>query len=572
MSATLQVIVNAGAPQTGGIDVADGDVIQLTAASKAGWGNPASRWEIYDCPDGFNPAGWTADPSGVGFYVIGSDDPPSFTMDGDLWGKYVTRLTGPDGVVDESTMLCLPSPIGLRGIARREGDQFGGAKRQWVGEHNADLRALSSLVNPATEATEIPLVLDHNFVTTVSASADPFVLQIEQTGHKEGMQGTYLIPAGNRTSLILAPMLNVQGDLSVDVNGVVTGFDDAFDWKIVVTYTAGGFLTLARKIVDDDLVAPTIVSRTVNGANPNALVVVCYERVNVAALTGLSMPFTVGTARTLTAVESGNGTNTITFTLSGNLAGTETATFDIAAGSALKSLNGVPVAAGSGPVIMAFGPSDLVTGAQHLWRGDSRTLSGADVLTVIDQLNGKTLTSGATAPTTTTLGSLAAPAMQLTAGAYLTTGVIAAETMTSGSLNLIFRIVTGADRALVVGGNGTTFEALNYIAGGGVSLLAASDNAQTGGLTAGWTPGTGIHSICFTWDPLGREQYLDNTLHDSDTTDATTPTITKWVFGALLDLSTLSGGTIIVGEIQVGNTHLANGTEIHNIRASRYGT
>ena len=71
---------------------------------------------------------------------------------------------------------------------------------------------------------------------------------------------------------------------------------------------------------------------------------------------------------------------------------------------------------------------------------------------------------------------------------------------------------------------------------------------------------------------MGREQYLDNTLHDSDTTDATTPTITKWVFGALLDLSTLSGGTIIVGEIQVGNTHLANGTEIHNIRASRYGT
>lgn len=572
MSATLQAIVNGGPPQTGGIDVADGDVVQLTAASKVGWGNPATRWEIYDHPDGFAPAGWTADPGGVGFYFVGSADPPSFTMDGDLWGKYLTRVTGPDGKPDESTILCLPSPIGLRGIARRESGQFGGDTRLWLGEYNRDLRAISTLVNPASEATEIPLTLDHNFVTTVSSSADPFVLQITQTGHKEGMQGTYKIPAGNRTSIILAPGLNVQGDLTVDSVGVVTGFDSGFEWKIVATYTADGFITIARKIVATDVVAPTVVSATVTGGNPNALSVVLSKRVNASSLTGMSMPFSVGTARTITAVESGQGTSTVVLTLSDNLAGTETCSFVLAAGNHMRSLNGVSTTPSTTPVTLSFGPADTVTGAIHLWRGDSRTLSGSDVLTVIDQIGSADMTSGATKPTITTLGTLAAPAMQLTAGDYLTTGVIAAETMTSGSINMIFRIVTGADRAFVVGGNGTTFEALNYAAGGGASLLAASDNAQTGGLSAAWSPGTGIHSVCFTWDPSGREQYLDNALHDSDTTDATTPTITKWVIGALLDLATLSGGTLIIGEVQVGNTHLANGTEIHNIRASRYGT
>lgn len=437
------------------------------------------------------------------------------------------------------------------------------------------------IVGPAfpvvQEDLKLPLVLDKDRTILVEEwTSSRLVISPAFTGNLDGAQKAIIIEAEALDELIISPAFIVRGDFTVHpVTGVPTGWDP--DKRTLLFFTQVGnvayCVTTQYEPVEDGV--PEVLSATVNGGAPSQLIVVWDSPVVVFArdtpgFEGFAL--TAGAGTQLDGSVSGNGTSTHTYTLFAPLAGDEVFDFVVSAARTAQSLYGPIVATGSVPVTLAFGPSDTVTGALHLWRGDSRTLSGSDVLTVLDQIGSRTMTAGATKPTTTTLGSLSAPAMQLTSGAHLTTGVIAAETMTSGSINIIFRVVSGGDRALVVGGNGTTFEALNYIAGGGTSLLAASDNAQTGGLSAAWSPGAGIHSICFTWDPSGREQYLDNVLHDSDTTDATTPTITKWVLGALLDLSTLSGGTIIIGEVQVGNQHLANGTEIHNIRASRYGT
>ena len=95
--AKLLVSVNAGGVQSGGLTVATGDVIQLSAESTVGWGAPAARWEIYDYPTGFGlPSGWTLDSdTGIYFYLGNSPAPPSFTIG--PWGKYMLRLTALGG-------------------------------------------------------------------------------------------------------------------------------------------------------------------------------------------------------------------------------------------------------------------------------------------------------------------------------------------------------------------------------------------------------------------------------------------------------------------------------------------
>lgn len=152
MSVTLQIKLNGGAPQTGGVTGAIGDVVQLTAANKSTWSG-AARWEICDYPVTFSaPAGWSTDGDGT-IYVVGNADPGPFTIAADEWSKFGFRLTATDGGVvttDESTALCVPHPTtGVRGIFAGESTQFGGERERWVKDMKADVRALvAALASP----------------------------------------------------------------------------------------------------------------------------------------------------------------------------------------------------------------------------------------------------------------------------------------------------------------------------------------------------------------------------------------------------------------------------------------
>lgn len=166
MGATLQIKLNGGAPATGAIVASVGDVVQPTAADKTGWGNPPTKWILYDYPLGFSlPSGWTTDTDGS-YYALGSGDPPTFTLS--TWGKYMLQLvvlggansTG-GGATDESTAIEVLSPNGLHDHGRREDAQFGGTRKRSMDAYQKNVRTIetgiaiakAAILPPATSYT-----------------------------------------------------------------------------------------------------------------------------------------------------------------------------------------------------------------------------------------------------------------------------------------------------------------------------------------------------------------------------------------------------------------------------------
>ena len=426
-----------------------------------------------------------------------------------------------------------------------------------------------------SENLTIPLVLNNNRVIIVN-SGDELALAVAETGHLDGAQKVILLPDNTRTSLILAPILNAQGDITINSSGLVTNFSVGSIYIIIISYTAGKFVTLVRVLSDPDLVAPTVVSATVSDTNANALVVVPTKRVvipSVNGLDGLSVDFVSGTPRVITGLESGNGSTNLVFTLSGNFDGTEVANFVVASNRTAQGLNGPKLAIGSTSITINFGPNGAIPGATHLWRGDQRTLSGSNVLTVIDQIGNNNLAFSSVSPTITTIGTLNGPAMTMITNAKMYVDVTS-EVMTSGALAITVRQPALGTHVMIAGGNNsalTTFECITYIAGG--NLLGASNQAQTGVINQA-DSNTLLKDILFTWDTSGREMYLNGVLFASNTTDATCPNIGRWVVGSLPDLSTLQAENDIFVDMQVSNQHLVlqDAVDYHAWRLATYGT
>lgn len=171
-----------------------------------------------------------------------------------------------------------------------------------------------------------PLVIDgHRRLTYAGPLAA--ILARAASGHRDRATLDIDFPAGSATSLRLSPAFNItSADYAINPStdpsapNLVSNWDSAV--PNVLALTQVGALTFGTLLKGraDDVVAPTIVSVRVDSLNPNALVVttskpVCWHSV----VTGLSLAFTSGTPRTITAIESGDGTDTTTFTLSGNI-------------------------------------------------------------------------------------------------------------------------------------------------------------------------------------------------------------------------------------------------------------
>lgn len=143
-SATLQIRVNGGAPTTGGVVGSLADSIQMTAADKSGWGNPPTRWEIFDYPPAFTvPAGWSTDGTTGAYYYLGSADPPAWVAD--EWGDYALRLTAVDRYTDEATRFRILSPtLALKDTANREDTQFSAVRPGGVDAFKANWRTIET--------------------------------------------------------------------------------------------------------------------------------------------------------------------------------------------------------------------------------------------------------------------------------------------------------------------------------------------------------------------------------------------------------------------------------------------
>ena len=135
--ALVRASINGGANQTGGLTIAGGSTVQLSADAGGLPGVTQLRWEIFDYPIGFGlPIGWSVDSVGVYFSVAAT--PPIFTVAAaSLFGIYMLRLTvnsaisdnpeiiPPSQLVDESTQW---SPNG------------------WVTHQQANLRIIQTLL------------------------------------------------------------------------------------------------------------------------------------------------------------------------------------------------------------------------------------------------------------------------------------------------------------------------------------------------------------------------------------------------------------------------------------------
>jgi hypothetical protein len=143
-SPTLQVSVNAGTAQTGGLEIVDGDVVQLSLADTVGV--TTCLWEVYDFPAGAStPSGWTLDSVSGRWYVTTTSPhtPPSIDFQGYPWGKYLFRATTSDGS-DEATAVQIKKNE-WEDIGSKETTQFDPIKG-FIGALQRNLRLWESLL------------------------------------------------------------------------------------------------------------------------------------------------------------------------------------------------------------------------------------------------------------------------------------------------------------------------------------------------------------------------------------------------------------------------------------------
>lgn len=153
--AKVQISINGGAVQSGGLDLgtlAASVSVQLSPESSIA---SSKRWEIYSYPVGWTtPSGWTLD-SEAGVIYSTATTPPAFTIPAaaTLFGKWLIRLTFNGGqsadpevgarLIDENSGISTKSTLGLEDIGYLEANQFSSTREQEAA-HQANLRVIEA--------------------------------------------------------------------------------------------------------------------------------------------------------------------------------------------------------------------------------------------------------------------------------------------------------------------------------------------------------------------------------------------------------------------------------------------
>jgi hypothetical protein len=487
---TLQMRVNGGGLQTGGLTLALNDEIELTAATKSGWQGQI-KWEIYDYPPDFVcPAEWSTDSDGA-YYVLGSADPPSFVLT--HWGKYLTRVSV-NGVVDERTVVQILSTNGLYDVMRREGAQFEGNRRSWVGSFKKSLRAIDAQVLGSVGAAFSGLIqLSFGQRVVFAGVGVPCVIGLDNsTPFVPGSQFEMLIPAGTASDLEYGQDDPAGPNLDPEENW--DPFDAGADYWIAVTaISTTKLVSVGKSLAAPDFTTPTIISATVDATDLDRLTVT-YSRpcqCPNGSIVGLSLGGTMAVPRTITSIVSGNGTAVHVYALSGDLslAGPDAATFVIGASRELRSMNGPKPAAGSTAITFANVDYNWagVTGATFdlIASAGIGVADGAVVPSWTDQIAGEAATEATNRPIYRATGVNGFPSVDFdgTNDKFLTSGadVVADWMGTPGDFEII--AVVQADTVVdtvadfdchgIWNGVGTTIGMGLYRAGGVTYTLLA---------------------------------------------------------------------------------------------------
>lgn len=155
--ATLQVVRNGGAPQTGVVAAAFSDSVVLKLADNSGV--KKAKYRIYEYPEGFAcPAGWTAGTLAYELVVANGGPTPAFTLPAsnpDLRGQYLFDVEvndrTRDGVLtndlyDNATLIEIPfTAIQLKDVAYLI-DKQADSKRGWVGSLKRLVRYIDQVI------------------------------------------------------------------------------------------------------------------------------------------------------------------------------------------------------------------------------------------------------------------------------------------------------------------------------------------------------------------------------------------------------------------------------------------
>ena len=175
-------------------------------------------------------------------------------------------------------------------------------------------------------------------------------------GHEDGAIRVLTFAAGDTTSCRVSPDMNVRGDCAIDPDSyLVTDWDPDLPHTLFLERIAGITYGTLRAGSPSDVSTPVILSAKVDTLDANALVVTFDRPMVVRVLTGLSLPFSVGTPRTLVAIESGDGTTTVKFTLSGNVSSGDVFSFAVASNRAASDFRGNKLPVGSTSVTVVSG-------------------------------------------------------------------------------------------------------------------------------------------------------------------------------------------------------------------------
>lgn len=215
----------------------------------------------------------------------------------------------------------------------------------------------------------VPVVVDNDYTMTYSGGVvSSLGISIATSGHVNGRTVIIVIPANSLSSdsgLILPSNFNLDGDV----------FDKTKDYVITITRINNAFFGTKRSLPSADTTIPTLSSATVRYATSNTLELSFNEAVYIPGVSGISLSFSVGTARTVTAISSGNNTTTVYLTLSGAISASDVFTVSII-GSYVQDINGNYLAAVNNTSVSNLVGEPVFTGTFIFLRGDQVTQSG----------------------------------------------------------------------------------------------------------------------------------------------------------------------------------------------------
>lgn len=291
--------------------------------------------------------------------------------------------------------------------------------------------AVNDIVNgPVVESWDPRIVVAGRRVVTYSGPPDAMLVRARD-GHSPGGEKCIIFEPGSLTTMRVSPALNVQGDCAIDpLSFLVTDLDTDKRYALLLTQSQTVTVGSMRIIAEEDVSAPTIVRAVVDSLNPDAITIQFTKNMVFPTIAGMSLSFSVGTPRSIIGIESGNGSDTITFTLSGTVSSADVASLVVASNRTATDYFDNALATGTTPVTMVFGLKGRAAWTRCFEKGVAMLPSAglpAALTSWTDQVSGslqlvQTAGGGSASRTTSGLSFTADATERCKASEALTTG------------------------------------------------------------------------------------------------------------------------------------------------------